>query len=227
MARLDRLSLAQRLGDSALLPIAHGILGNTLNYLGELVAARTHCEHGMRLYAPQQYRSQAFLYGFDPGAVCLSYAALILWLLGYPDQAWQRSREALALAHQLAHPQSLAFALVLTALLHQCRREGQAICEQAEAAIQLATAHGFTHWLGLGTILRGWALVEQGQGVEGIVEMHAGLATWRATGARGAGPGLLVLLGEAYGKTGQVEEGLRVFAEALALTYLLLVHRGV
>ena len=28
-----------------------------------------------------------------------------------------------------------------------------------------------------------------------------------------------MLLGEAYGKTGQVEEGLRVFAEALALTY--------
>ena len=32
MARLDRLSLAQRLGDSALLPVAHGVLGNTLNY---------------------------------------------------------------------------------------------------------------------------------------------------------------------------------------------------
>ena len=29
---------------------------------------------------------------------------LALWLLGYPDQALQRSHEALTLAQELAHP---------------------------------------------------------------------------------------------------------------------------
>ena len=37
-------------------------------------------------------------------------AALTLWLLGYPDQALARVHEALALAHELSHPYSLAYA---------------------------------------------------------------------------------------------------------------------
>ena len=38
-----------------------------------------------------------------------SYAAMTLWLLGYPEQALARLHEALALAHELSHPYSLAF----------------------------------------------------------------------------------------------------------------------
>ena len=67
-----------------------------------------------------------------------------------------------------------------------------------------------------GTILRGWALAEQGQGEEGIAQIHQGLAAYRATGAELVRPYYLALLAEAYGKVGQVEEGLDVLAEALA-----------
>jgi adenylate cyclase len=42
--------------------------------------------------------------------------------LGYPDQARQRSREALTLAQELAHPFSLAYTLYFAAFLHQLRR---------------------------------------------------------------------------------------------------------
>ena len=35
-----------------------------------------------------------------------------LWFLGYPDQALKRSHEALALAQELSHPYSLAYALI-------------------------------------------------------------------------------------------------------------------
>jgi len=44
----------------------------------------------------------------DPGVACLSYMALALWPLGYPDLALKRSQEALTLAQELAHPFSLA-----------------------------------------------------------------------------------------------------------------------
>src|SRR5262249_2203386 len=67
-----------------------------------------------------------------------------------------------------------------------------------------------------GTILRGWALTEQGQGEEGITQMRQGLASWWATGAELQRSGYPALLAEAYGKVGQAEEGLRVLAEALA-----------
>jgi len=89
--------------------------------------------------------------------------------------------------------------------------------ERAEAAIILSTDQGFAHYLALGTILRGWALAEQGQGEEGITQTRQGLAAWRATGAEFVRPYYLALLAEAYGKGGQVEEGLSVLAEVLVI----------
>ena len=96
-------------------------------------------------------------------------------------------------------------------------REGPVAREQAEAVITLSTEHGFTHWWALGTIMRGWARATQGQSAEGLAEIRQGLAAWQATGARGAGPGLLGMLAEAYGQGGQAEEGLRVLAEGLVM----------
>jgi len=83
--------------------------------------------------------------------------------------------------------------------------------------IALSSEQGFAFWVAWGTILQGWALAEQGQGEEGIAQMRQGLGAFRATGAEMIQPYFLALLTEAYGKTGQVEEGLNLLAEALAV----------
>jgi hypothetical protein len=44
---------------------------------------------------------------------CRGYAALALWVLGYPDQALARSHEALTIAQERSHPFSVAMALAL------------------------------------------------------------------------------------------------------------------
>jgi len=137
-----------------------------------------------------------------------------LWFLGYPDQALQRSYEALTLARELSHPFRVATALGSAAWIHMLRREGQSTYEQAEAALVLAREHGFAFRVAQSTILRGWALVEQGQREAGIAQIRQGLAAFRATGAGGH----LYLLVEAYRRLGQREEGLRVVAEALAMS---------
>ncbi len=149
----------------------------------------------------------------------LIHTASALWCLGYPEQALRRSHEALTLARELVHPYSLAHALDYAAALHQYRREGQAVQELTEAAMTLSTEQGFALELALGAILRGWALAEQGQGEEGIVQMRQGLDAWQATGAEVEGPHFLALLAEAYGKGGQAEEGLSALAEALAVVH--------
>jgi predicted ATPase len=82
--------------------------------------------------------------------------------------------------------------------------------------IALTTEQGFPHWLATGTIWRGWALAAQGQGEEGIPQIRQGLVARRAMGADMNRAYFLTLLAEAYGKAGQVEEGLTVLAEALA-----------
>jgi predicted ATPase len=213
------LTLAQRIGEVELRLVAHNVLGDTFIWLGEFAVAREHLEQGLALYHPQQHRSHAFLYGYDSGVHCLSFGAWALWYLGCPDQALRRIHEALTLAQELSHPFSLAFALAFAAWLHQLRREGQAAQEWAEAAIALATDQGFPFWESWGTVLRGWALAEQGQSAEGIAQMGQGIAAWRATGAELQRPYYLALLAEAYGKAGQAEEGLSVLAEALTAVH--------
>ncbi len=209
------LTLAQRVQDPALLVEAHYALGNTLFLLGEFASVLEHLEQGIAVCDPQQHRFRTFLYGQDPRVGCLSYAAAVLWCLGYSDQALKRSHEALALAHELSHPFSLAFALLLAAIFHQRRREWRGTQERVEADITLSTEQGFQYLLASGTIWRGWALAEQGQGEEGIAQIRQGLAAWRATGAEIFRSHSLAMLAEAYGKVGQAEEGLSVLAEAL------------
>ena len=81
----------------------------------------------------------------------------------------------------------------------------------------LSTTQGFPQFLAMGTILRSWALAEQGQEEEGIAQIRQGLVAWRATGAELERPHFFALLAEAYEKVGQAEEGLGILAEALAL----------
>jgi predicted ATPase len=212
------LTLAQRVQDPLLLVPSYSALGETLYWLGEFALAREHMEQGSALYDSQQHHSLAFRYGgYDHGVTCLSNAAFSLWYLGYPEQALKRSHESLALAQGLSHPQSLALALDMAAWLHQLRQERQAVQERAEAAMTLSTAQGFAQWLGVGTVLRGWALAEQGQRVEGIAQMHQGMGALRAIGSEIEWPCFLALLAGAYGKEGQTGEGLAALTEALAM----------
>jgi TOMM system kinase/cyclase fusion protein len=211
------LTLAQQVQDRTLLLEAHHALWPTLFFLGELAAARGHLEQGMALYDLQDHRSHAFLYGgHDPGSCCQSYTGWTLWALGYPEQALKASDRALTLAQELAHPASLAATLSYAAVLHQFRREREAVQQTAEALIALATEQGDAERLARGGILRGWALFAQGQGTEGMVQMRQGLAALQATGGEVRRQLFLPLLAEAYGGIGQSEEGLNVLAEALS-----------
>jgi predicted ATPase len=196
---------------------AHWALGLTLCHLGELGLARDHLEQGIHLYRPQEHRSRAFLHGQDAGVACLSYAGWILGILGYADLARQHTSQALAVAQELSHPFSRAFALAIAALAEQQRREPQAAYAHAQAAVLVSTEEGFPHWLAEGMMVQGWVMVEQGQGPAGIAQIRQGLAAYRATATTLGLPMFLAYLAEACGKVGQVEEGLSVLAEAFDL----------
>jgi class 3 adenylate cyclase/predicted ATPase len=209
-------NLAQRAQDTALLVEAHRVMGQTLFWLGEMAPARAHLEQGVALYDPQKHRSHAFVYGHDPGVACGCFAAMAIWVLGYPDQALQSVHVALTLAQEVTHPFSQAYALQAAALVHQFRGEVQAVQERAEALIALSTEHGFPWGLATGTISRGWARTSQGEGAEGIAQIHQGLVALRAKDLQVQRPHHLSLLAEAYGKVRQPKEGLTVVSEALA-----------
>jgi predicted ATPase len=186
-------------------------------YLGGLPAARQHLEAGIARYTPDQRRAPAFRMGPDPGVVCRAYAARTLWALGYPAQALSRLHEALALAHALAHPYSLAQARCFAAYVYQYRRDVPAVHEHAEAAVALSTAQGFPFWAAVGTILRGWALALQGQGEAGLAQVRQGIAAERATGGALVVPYYCTLLADVADRLGQPADGLQALAEAHTL----------
>jgi predicted ATPase len=199
---------------------AHRALGTTLYFMGELASGRAQLEQGMALYDPQEHRSLAFLYGgSDPEVGCRSYIVSALWLLGYPDQALQKSYEAISLAQELSHPLSQAYALSLAAMLRQFRREGQAAQERAEALMALSREQGFDIYLAAGMLWQGWALAGQGQEGGDIAQMRWGLAAHRAAGDELTRPYWLALLAEASGKIGQAEEALSMLSEALIMVH--------
>ena len=207
------LLLVQRVDDPARLIVAHDALGETLFFLGDFVQARTHLERAVALYDPQKRRPHRAL--TDPGVSSLSMLAGTLWMLGYPEQARQKSTEALRLAEALAHPHILASTLVIATHVHQLQQEVRTTQAHAEAVVTLATEHGFPFWLAEATIFVGWALAEQGRGAEGIAQIHHGLATRQAIGLELTQPVYLTMLAEAYESVGQPTEGLTVLADAL------------
>ena len=74
----------------------------------------------------------------------------------------QAGDEAVALAREIGHAYSEVFALVFNAGLHQHRRDTPRTRQQAEAAIALATEQELPLWLPWATVMRGWAIAEQG-----------------------------------------------------------------
>ena len=213
---VEFLELARQQHDQLLLAVGHRMRGNTAWWQGELIEAQTHCQQGLACYDPAQHRASAVSYGQDSGVACGILGAVPLWMLGYPDQALQGMEETLALARRLAHPTSLAVALLFSAHLHQLRREPQAARAQAEAMLALCTEQGFGMYRAWSLLPRGWALAQQGEVTEGIAQIRQGFAGFRATGAELTWPWWLATLAEACGKAGQLDEGLRALEEALA-----------
>jgi predicted ATPase len=187
-----------------------------LFYLGEYAAARTHLEQGIALTDSAVQRELALHHGVALGVRCLAMAAWTVWCLGYPAQALRRSQEAMALAQTLDHPYSLGLAHHYAACLHHHRREALAVQAQAEALIPLGMTQGFPLWEGFGRFWRGWVLAMQTSDGAGLAQMRQGLATVEASGQTVSRPLCLLLLAEAAGHGGQVEEAQRLLCDALA-----------
>jgi predicted ATPase len=182
-----------------------------------VATAHTHLQAVAAIGDTQRLQTYIFPTGQDLRVLGLTYDAMTLWVLGYPEQALERSRRALNIAEEVAQPWALAMALGYAALVHTLRGDLEAAMERVEATIRLATEQEVLPWVGRGVMLRGWALAEQGQETAGLAQLQEGLAAWQANGQELGKPFWLGLLGAGYAQVGQVGEGSQVIAEALAM----------
>ena len=213
------LSLAQREQHPAWLMRAYNGLGGSLFYLGEFALARTYLDQAMALDASALDRLAA-IHLSDPirggsilGVSLRRHAAWTLWYLGYPEQARQRSDEALTLAQELAHPYSLAYALYYAASWTACaaRPGGQSAGGGHDSA---GTPAGVSRHGGAGNLPLG--LGPGGAGAEHGRDGRDAPGDGRAAhdGEETQRPYRLALLAEAYAWIGQTAEALRLLDEA-------------
>jgi DNA-binding winged helix-turn-helix (wHTH) protein/predicted ATPase len=210
------LRLAHSGSDTGLLAQAHWVMGVTLFHLGEFVAAMDHCERGLALCDNKGRHSHFSEPRFVPGVSLGCNGAWAQWVLGYPDQSLNKIREALELAKEARHPESLCITIFYAAFLHQFRREPKKTLEQAEELISQAGEYGLAPWIAVGTSLRGWALVEMGARSDGIAQMRQALVAHSEIRSEIARLHFRAILAEALMKDGQNEEGLAVVDETLS-----------
>ena len=211
------LVIAEESEDPALIIEAHVMHGLMRFVFGEFLSSRDHFEAVIELYDREQHAELALRYGgFDPGTLALAYMAWVQWMLGYPDAAQNRADEAQALAQAVAHSYTRARALYWDSISGQFRRDWSVVKEQAEAAIEMASEQNFALIFAGATIMRGWALANQGLSSEGMHQIREGLEALGATGSEYQLPHLLASQAETARNLGHPEEGLGILDEALA-----------
>jgi predicted ATPase len=134
--------------------------------------------------------------------------------MGFADQAQARAHEALTLARELKQPYSEAYALCCCAFVSQFRRDAGQTRDQAEAAMALATEHGFAPWVAVATGFLGWALGEQGESEKGLAILQRGVAALQAMRAGIWFPFRCTMLAEVLDLAGKTKGALQSLAEA-------------
>jgi predicted ATPase len=211
------LLLSRQRNDSAGLVLGHLCAGQTEMYAGDFAASRSHLEEVLALYDPHSHRSLVYQAGQYPHVNARAHLGIVLFCLGFPQQALAQANEAIAEARRLAHPPPLAANLAPGARLLSLCGDHAALSEWTDELVALTNEQGFPLWGALGTIFRGWVKVEQGEVEEGISLLRNGSAAYRATGAELYTPYHVALLAAACEVAGQVEEALTLLDDALQM----------
>jgi predicted ATPase len=211
----DLLRLSRQRNDSRGLVLGHSSFGRNLMYAGRFASSRSHLEAGLTLYDPISHRSLFHQAGFHPQVASQAFLGIVLFCLGFPDQALARNSAAIAEAGRLAHLPSLASSLSLGAILLSLVGDNAGMDARAASLVAVTTEQGFPFWRALGTILWGWVKVINGDVAEGRSLLRSGSAAYRATGAEMFMPHYTALLAAAYEIAGQVDEAVTLLDDAL------------
>ena len=181
---------------------------------GDLERARDFLERGLCLDDLNRTDLLPSASGQDLGVHCRAALALVLWHLGEPNEARQRSREALDQAQRLGHAYSRAFAHAWAARLHQSLGDAEEVRNHAGVVIELSTEKGF-FWITQGLFFLGAAEVMGEPGDESIARMLEGLDAYRGVGARLSTTYMIAQIADAHLRSGHREEALNLLDEAL------------
>ncbi len=212
------LRLADEQNDTGMRADGHLVLGSSLALQHDLHGGLGHLDKAIASFESEHHRPRRFRLGNNPGVASFTTSALTLWMLGFPDRALERATHAVALATELEHPFSLAYALFHTGFLHLWRREPELMRDRAVGVLDVADEHDLQIWRALGTCLLGAAKTGLGRSEDGLVEIRDGLALYQGLRTPPVfWPLILFVQAEACGRSGRPAEGLSLIEEALEI----------
>jgi tetratricopeptide (TPR) repeat protein len=211
------MSRSQALSDPVLQMVAHRVMGSTLLTMGDFQSSATHFEQSIKLSISKGKQPLYHLYMVEPQAASLLLLSWDLWFLGYPDQSLSRVSEALALAQNLGHPYTVAFAHYMTSVVHLLRGDAARAFENAEKSFEMSQEQRFSLYAILSRISRGRAVGELGRLGEARAEIALGIDEARRHGVGFMLPMMEGWLADMHAKAGENESALSIVESALAV----------
>jgi predicted ATPase/class 3 adenylate cyclase len=212
------LRLADAQGDRSMRIQGQMLLGIHTGFSGDMATGLAYLDEAIRAFESGGYQPRRLRLGLDPRISGLTTSGFFLWLLGYPDQALERHERAVALATDIDHPYSLAYALYHSGFLHLWRREPEPVQGRAAEALRVAEASDLPIWRALATCLLGAATSALGRPEEGLRRIAAGLDLYE--GLRTPPifwPLIRFMQAQAYVEAGTPEPGFPLIDEAIEL----------
>jgi len=209
------LTRSRALSDPVLLMVAHRVMGSTFLTVGDFRSSSNHFEETIRLSTGREKGQLYSLYMVEPQAASLLLLSWDLWFLGHPDQSRSRVSEALALAQDLGHPYTVAFAHYMTSVVHLLRGDAARALESAEKSFEISQEQRFSLYVTLSRISRGRAIGDLDRLEEGRAEIELGIDEARRTGVGFMLPMMDSWLAEAHAKIGENERALAIVERAL------------
>jgi class 3 adenylate cyclase/tetratricopeptide (TPR) repeat protein len=210
------LSRSRALSDPIPLMVAYRVMGSTLLTIGEFQSSANHFEEAIRLSLSKGKQPLYNLYMVEPQAASLLLLSWDLWFLGYPDQSLSRVSEALALAQDLGHPYTVAFAHYMTSVVHLLRGDAARALESAEKSFEMSQEQRFSLYVILSRISRGRAVGNLGRLGEARTELALGIDEARRNGVGFMLPMMDSWLADVHAKTGENECALSIVERILA-----------
>jgi predicted ATPase/class 3 adenylate cyclase len=212
------LRLADAQNDPGMRVDGHLVVGSSLALQHDLKGGLDHLDKAIALFELEGHRSRRLSLGNIAGVASFTTSALTLWMLGFPDRALGRASRAVALATELEHPFTLAYALFHSGFLHLWRREPELMRDRAVGLMDVADEHDLQIWSALGTFLLGAAKTGLGRVEEGLAEIREGIALYQGLRTPPVfWPLLLYVRAGACGRSGRPAEGLGLIEEAIEI----------
>ncbi len=210
------VDLADRLGDPIMRVDGIMIMGYCRAFMGDLHGGLELLEQSLAGRASNRRPGRRFRFGTYPGVTAFTACGLVTWLLGFADRALERTEQAIALANDLGHPFSMAYARFHAGLLRLWRGEAEIARAHAQAVLEIADEHAFRIWEAVGTCLHGAALAGVGQAEDGLAHIQRGMTRYQGLKSRPPvfWPMLLSMYVGICGQTNRLAEGLKLLDEA-------------